>query len=128
MCLRLHVDNDCNYCVVGGWLSLIHISVIDNDYIGYLPMYRSGILVADDNDQKMTKYLMVMNNNNMVDWTKDTDVDRFYELIVCNNVVKYYVDTMDKIDVDSCYNNNKIMLFKNEMCNVGIRLIFDDGG
>ena len=94
-------------------------------------MYRSGILVADDNDQEMTKYLMVMNNNNKVEWSKDTDVDRFYELIVGNDFVKYYFDTTDTIDVNSYNNNNnnnKINIIKNELCCNKIRLIYDDGG
>ena len=38
------------------------------------------------------------------------NVDRNFELIVCNKVCNYYIDTMEKIDDDDYYNYNNICL------------------
>ena len=38
------------------------------------------------------------------------NVDRDFEIIVCNKVCNYYSDTMDKIDDDDYHNYNSYML------------------
>ena len=79
-----------------------------NDYIEFLPydvvsaargdnnvdnisVYKMGLLVVDDYyNEEIIKDLIVTDN------TKGEltipNVDRFYELIVCNNVFEYYLD------------------------------------
>ena len=81
------------------------------------------INVVDEYDNEIITYMGITNN------TKGEltipNVDRFYELIVGNDVVKYYVDT---IDDNGYYNhNNDMYVNKDENCYVKIRLIFDDG-
>ena len=51
---------------------------VDN-YIEYLPVHRSGILIAADSDDKeMIKCLIATNNNTDSDSIRITDVDRLY--------------------------------------------------
>ena len=59
------------------------------------------------------------------------NVDKFYDDIVMrSNPVEYYYGIIDKTDLNSYYikKDNIMYVNKTEMCNVGIRLIFDDGG
>ena len=93
-----------------------------------LPVYKVGLLVVDDyyNEEMINDLIVTANTKGEL---TIPNVDRFYELLVCNNVGKYYLDTMDKIDDDGYYNNNnKMYLIKNELCIRKTRLLFDDGG
>ena len=58
------------------------------------------------------------------------DVDRNFELIVCNNIcIINSIDIMKKSNNDDYYNyNSNMYLIVNEWCNMKTRLIYDDGG
>ena len=95
----------------------------------HLPVDRIGVLVADDDYvEEMITYLIVTNHTKG-DWTIN-DVDRFYDLIICNNSINYYYGIMIKDEsINSYYiDNSKISLIKNEMRYDNVRLLFDDGG
>ena len=70
-----------------------------------------------------------MTNNTKGEWTKNTNVDKFYEIIRWNNPIDYY-GIMNNTDLKGPYIKNENIMYvnKNEKYYVKIRLIFDDGG
>ena len=110
-------------------------AVVNDNYIDvediHLPVRRINVLVtADYYDDNSRNYLMETNNNTEWDWTKNTNVDGFYELLMGSNLVNYSCGIGDKPKVKSYYinNNNVMSVIKDENCYVKIGLIFDDGG
>ena len=72
-----------------------------------------------------------MTNETNRDLTNDIDEDMDYDKIIMGDDPKnYYSGIMEKTNFYGYYTNNSHMMNvnKNEMCYVGIRLIFDDGG
>ena len=68
-------------------------------------------------------------NNIKGDWTKITNVDKVYEIIIRNNPIDYYGVTNDTELMGYYVNNNNVMrVSKNENCYVKVRLVYDDGG
>ena len=111
-------------------------AVVNDDYTDvdddiHLPARRINVLVtADYYDDNSRNYLMETNNNTERDWTKNTNVYGFYDLIMESNLLNYSCGIGDKPKVKSYYinNNNVMSVIKDENCYVKIRLIFDDGG
>ena len=85
-------------------------------------------VVVDDYDHEIITYL-VMTKNTKGDWTKNTNVDKFYEIIMWNDPVSSY-GIMDKTNLMSYYinSNNMVNVNQTEMCYGNVRLNFDNGG
>ena len=97
-------------------------TVVNDDYIvekKYLPGDRMGVLVADDDNSEVIKYLMVIENTNG-DWTKNTKVDKFYERIIYSNPGDYYLGIMEQLEkLNSCYiDSNQMSIIEIEKCYV----------
>ena len=75
----------------------------------------------DDNEDPM------LTKNTEGDWTKNTKVDGFYEIMGDKYVVNYCVNVINEC---GHYSNNYNIMYvdKNELCYKYIRLIYDDGG
>ena len=69
----------------------------------------------------------MLNKNTDGDRTRNTNVDRLYELMVDTNVDNYCVNVINE---SSHYNvqYNLKYVDKNDLCYKYIRLIYDDGG
>ena len=93
-------------------------TVVDAKHLPYV------IDIVDEYDD--ITYLMLTKNTKR-DWTKNTKVDGFYELMGDKYVVNYYVNIINE---SGHYNNNYNVMYvdKNELCYKYIRLIYDDGG
>ena len=92
---------------------------------------RVSLLVTADNcsDEKIKDVIVTINTNG--NWTKNTNVDMTYDKVIMGgNPMHYYYGILNKMNFYGYYTNNSHMMNvnKNEMCYVGIRLIFDDGG
>ena len=70
-----------------------------------------------------------LTNNIKGDWTKITNVDKVYEIIIRNNPIDYY-GIMKNTELTGHYikNNNVMRVNKDENYYVKIRWIYDDGG
>ena len=102
-----------------------------DNYIEYLPVRRMGILIpADLGSKEIIKCFIETDKNTKRDWTKITNVDGFYELIMGSNLVYYSCDIGEESKVKGYYvnNNNVIRVSKDENYYVKIRWIYDDGG
>ena len=76
---------------------------VDN-YSECVPGYRTGVLIAaDDDDEEMIKYLIGTYNNNKGDRTKITNVDRFNNMIIGNNYMNHCYDIMNRTSLNSYY-------------------------
>ena len=103
---------------------------IEADNNKHLPVLRVSVLVTADNHSEGNINTLIVTNDTNGDLTKNTDVDFAYDKIIMgNNSENYYYGITDKKDLNGYYTKDSHMVYvnKNEMCYVGIRLIFDDG-
>ena len=105
----------------------LDVERVDN-YLPYLPCVETDIAaVNEDNVDDSVTYLTL--TENIKGEFTIPNVDRNFELIVCNNICSYYIDTMEKSNDDDYYNyNSNMYLIVNDLYSSKIRLLFDDGG
>ena len=99
------------------------------NYIEYSPCIETEVVAeVDDNADESLTYLTLTEN------TKGEitlpDVDRNFEIMVCNNIcIINSIDTMEQSNNDDYYNHNRHMYtIVNEWCSHRIRLLYNDGG
>ena len=99
------------------------------NYIEHLPCSETEVVAeVDDKVDELLTYLTLTEN------TKGEitlpDVDRNFEIMVCNNIcIINSIDIMEQSNNDDYYNYNSHMYsIVNEWCSHKIRLLYDDGG
>ena len=97
-------------------------TVIDDKHLPYDVMN-----IVEEYDDRT--YLMLTKNTDG-DWTKNTRVNGFCELIGENNLVHYSCGRGDKFIYKGYYrnHNNVRSVIKDDNCYKNIRLIYNDGG